>query len=221
MSIALFISTSITTRTLNASTRGRGQHRFDRPPFECPALRGNRAWLGSVWLDESGWLGRCYGTRLCVWIYGSRNYSISISAISFASISVPAISIATPTVATISAVTFAAHGPVVLGHAIEVFVLFEKIGDVQERIALQAQVDEGRLHAWQHARHASLVNTTRERILVGPLEVNLHQLIVFDQRHLGLMPVGGNDQFFAHASLPPPGEPEGEWTGARRTLMRD
>ncbi len=33
--------------------------------------------------------------------------------------------------------------------------LFRKVRDVQERVALQAQVDEGRLHARQNARYAS------------------------------------------------------------------
>ena len=32
------------------------------------------------------------------------------------------------------------------------------VGDMQERRALEADVDEGRLHAGQHARHAALVD---------------------------------------------------------------
>ena len=93
--------------------------------------------------------------------------------------------------------------PFVAGHAIDVFVLFfQEVRYVQERIALQAQIDEGRLHARQHARHAALVDTPGERIFIGPLEVNLHQLIVFQERHSGFVPIGRNHQFLAHPQPP-------------------
>ena len=60
-------------------------------------------------------------------------------------------------------------------HLVEVVVVFLKeVRDVEERIAFESHVHEGRLHAGQNPRHASLVNATRQRVLIGPLEVQLH-----------------------------------------------
>ena len=47
---------------------------------------------------------------------------------------------------------------------IQIFVLlFEvhEIGDVEERVAFQSDIDKGRLHAGQHARYTALVNRSR------------------------------------------------------------
>ena len=88
----------------------------------------------------------------------------------------------------------------VTGDPVEVLVLFEEIRDVEERVALQAHIDKCRLHSGQDARDAPFVDTARQRILVGALEVNFHQLIVFDQRHFGLVPIGRDHQFLTHRS---------------------
>ena len=98
--------------------------------------------------------------------------------------------VAVPSTITVPAAIPIAHRPLVAGDLVEVVVLFKEVRNVQERIALQAHVDEGRLHSRQDARDASLMNAARERVFVGALEVDFHQLVVFDQRHLGLMPVG-------------------------------
>ncbi len=88
------------------------------------------------------------------------------------------------------------------GHVIDVLVmLLQEIRDVEECVALQAKVHKSGLHAGEHASHAPLVDTARERILVGALEVHLHQLIVFEKRHSGLMPVGRDHHLLAHSSL--------------------
>ncbi len=55
------------------------------------------------------------------------------------------------------------------------------VGRVQERGALQADVDERGLHARQHARHSSLVNIADEAALVGPLQEDFLQHAVFHQ----------------------------------------
>ena len=36
-----------------------------------------------------------------------------------------------------------------------------KVGDIEEGVALQANIYESRLHAWQHARHTAFINGTR------------------------------------------------------------
>src|ERR1700683_2993670 len=45
-------------------------------------------------------------------------------------------------------------------HLVEVLNFLEKIGDVQEGVAIEANLYEGRLHAGKHARNTSLVYAT-------------------------------------------------------------
>ncbi len=88
----------------------------------------------------------------------------------------------------------------VAGNPVEILVFFEEVRDVQERVPLQPYIDKCRLHPGQDTRDAPLMDTARQRILVGALEINFHQLIVFNQRYLGLVPIGRNHQFLAHRS---------------------
>jgi hypothetical protein len=88
----------------------------------------------------------------------------------------------------------------IAGDPVEILMLFEKIGDIQERVAFQTQIHERGLHPWKHAGDAALMDAARERIFVGALKINFHQLIVFDQRYFGLMPVGRDHQFLTHPS---------------------
>jgi hypothetical protein len=71
-------------------------------------------------------------------------------------------------------------GTLVTGDLIDVLVFLQEIRDIEERISLQAKVHESGLHSGQHSRHPPLVDTARERILMGALEVYLHQLVVFE-----------------------------------------
>ena len=61
------------------------------------------------------------------------------------------------------------------------FLVFEldKVGYVEERIALQAEVDKRRLHAGQNACYAAVVNGTREGVLVFAFVIDFRELIVF------------------------------------------
>jgi hypothetical protein len=78
----------------------------------------------------------------------------------------------------------------IAGDLIEILMLLEEVGNVEKCVALQAYIDESRLHSGKHAGDASFVNAAGERIFVGALEVDFHQLVVFDQSHFGLMPIG-------------------------------
>jgi len=72
--------------------------------------------------------------------------------------------------------------------AVFIFVLeFQKIGDIQKRVALKSYVNERGLHAGQHASDAPFVNGASQRVFVLTLELYFGKLIVFDQRHLGFM----------------------------------
>jgi hypothetical protein len=41
---------------------------------------------------------------------------------------------------------------------VELLDTFKEVGDVQEGVAIEPDIDKGRLHAWQHACDTPLVN---------------------------------------------------------------
>src|ERR1700722_17850345 len=76
-------------------------------------------------------------------------------------------------------------------HNLVVFVVvFEEIRNVEKRVPLQADIDKSRLHARQHARYATLMNASSERVFVLALIENLDYLILFEDRHAGFVAVG-------------------------------
>ena len=52
-------------------------------------------------------------------------------------------------------------------------LFFQKVGDVQEGVALQAHIDKSRLHARQHAGHTAVIDRAGEGVFVLALVVNL------------------------------------------------
>ena len=66
-------------------------------------------------------------------------------------------------------------------------VIFKKIGYVQERVALQANIHESGLHSGQHARDAAFMNAAGERVFFFALIIKLDNLIIFEQRHSGFV----------------------------------
>jgi len=79
-----------------------------------------------------------------------------------------------------------------------VSVLFEEIRYIQEAVPFQSQIHECALHAGQYARYAAFVNASREGVLVGPLQVDLYQLAVFDNPDLRFVAVLTDHQFLGH-----------------------
>ena len=55
---------------------------------------------------------------------------------------------------------------------IVVFEIFEDIADVKESIAIEADVNESRLHAWEDAGNSAFVDATDEGELFFALDVN-------------------------------------------------
>ena len=43
---------------------------------------------------------------------------------------------------------------------VQLFNLFHEVADVQEGIAIEANLHKGRLHAWQHARNFAFVDAS-------------------------------------------------------------
>ena len=65
------------------------------------------------------------------------------------------------------------------GHDLVVLVvILEKVGNVKKGVALEADVNECRLHSGQNPRDPSFVNTAGERIFLLSLVINLNYLIV-------------------------------------------
>jgi hypothetical protein len=58
----------------------------------------------------------------------------------------------------------------------------EDVRGVQERRALHADLDEGRLHAGQHPRHPALVDIADQAAPAGAFEKHFLQHAVLDHR---------------------------------------
>ena len=61
------------------------------------------------------------------------------------------------------------------------FLVFQlhKVGDVEEGVALQPNVDKCRLHAGEHPGDAPVVNGSGQRVLVFAFVIDFRELIVF------------------------------------------
>jgi hypothetical protein len=78
--------------------------------------------------------------------------------------------------------------------ALELLLLVEEVGDVEEGVALQPDVDEGRLHAGQHAHDAPLVDVADDALRrLAALDVELGDAPVLDDGDLLLAPVDADD----------------------------
>jgi hypothetical protein len=70
--------------------------------------------------------------------------------------------------------------PLIARDVVDVLVVFQEVRHVQERVPLQSQIHERRLHPGQNACDASFMNAPGERVFVGALEVHLAQLVLFE-----------------------------------------
>jgi hypothetical protein len=83
-----------------------------------------------------------------------------------------------------------------------VFVVLERlehVRHVEERVAVEADVNEGRLHAGQHFRHPALVDVARDPARSLALDEDLGNLIVLEDGHARLVAVRGDNHLPAHA----------------------
>ena len=70
--------------------------------------------------------------------------------------------------------------------------------DVEEAVALEADVDEGGLHAGQDLRHPSLVDVADDAALALALDEDLGDQVVLEDGHLRLVAVRGDDHLLGH-----------------------
>jgi len=80
---------------------------------------------------------------------------------------------------------------------------FQEVCDIEERVALQPEVNECGLHAGKHARYAAVVNGASEGVLVFAFVIDFSELVVFQDREPRLMRRRGNTNLFCHLAFPP------------------
>src|SRR5438105_3133118 len=67
-----------------------------------------------------------------------------------------------------------------VGNVLIVLLQLHEVGNVQEGIALQADVNKSRLHSGEDASYASLIDRSCEGVFIFALEVNFREQIVLD-----------------------------------------
>src|SRR6185437_1107123 len=104
---------------------------------------------------------------------------------------------ASATVATFAALT-AAVARTLAFEVGGVALLFHEVGDVEEGVALQADVHEGGLHARKDTRDASVIDGASERVFVLALVVDLGEFVLLDDGKPRLLRRAGYIDFFRH-----------------------
>ena len=79
----------------------------------------------------------------------------------------------------------------------------DDVGDVEEAVALEADVNERRLHAGQHLRHPALVDVADDAALPLALDEDLDDQVVLEDGHPRLVAVRGDDHLLVHSQTPP------------------
>ena len=72
------------------------------------------------------------------------------------------------------------------------------VADVEEGVALEADVDEGGLHAREHPRHPPLVDVAHEPPMAVPLDEDLRQAVVLQDGDPGLVRIALDEHLEAH-----------------------
>ena len=76
-----------------------------------------------------------------------------------------------------------------------VLIVVDQVGDVEEAGLLRTDVHEGGLDAGDDRIDPAQIDVPDEPVLIGPVEEDLHQLFVLEERHPGF-PGGGAHQNF-------------------------
>src|SRR5262249_45043212 len=87
---------------------------------------------------------------------------------------------------------------VVAGQLVELVDRVDDVGDVEKPVALQADVDEGGLHAGKDFRDPALVDVADRTAVPLALDEDLGDEIVLENRHHRLVTVRRDDHFFGH-----------------------
>ena len=82
--------------------------------------------------------------------------------------------------------------------AVAVLAMLPDVGDVQERRALEADVDEGRLHAGQHARDPAEVDVADQPARARALDVQLLHHALLEHRDARFLRRDVDQDFLRH-----------------------
>ena len=85
-----------------------------------------------------------------------------------------------------------------IGAAVAVLPVLPDVGDVQERRALEADLDEGALHSRQHARDAAEADVADEAPRAGALHVELLHDALLEHRDAGFLRSYVDEDFMRH-----------------------
>ena len=89
---------------------------------------------------------------------------------------------------------------VVVGvETIELLEAGDDVADVEKAVALEAEVNEGRLHAGQHFGYPALVHVAHHAARALALDEDLGNLIVLEDRDPCFVGARGDDHLLAHA----------------------
>ena len=83
--------------------------------------------------------------------------------------------------------------------AVELLEGGDDVGDVEEAVALETEVNERRLHAGQHLRHPALVEIADDAALTLALDEHLGDQIVLEDRDPRFVGARGDDHLLGHA----------------------
>jgi hypothetical protein len=93
--------------------------------------------------------------------------------------------------------------PGLLGGEKVLVELIDDVGDVEERVAFLAEVDEGRLHPGQDPGDLALIEVADDPAVGFPLDEDLGNDAVVQERDLGLLGGTADDEVLGHGrSLP-------------------
>jgi hypothetical protein len=77
----------------------------------------------------------------------------------------------------------------------------QHVGDIEKAVALEAQIDEGRLHAGKDFGNAAFVNVADDSPISFTLDEDLRGQIVLENGHARFVAIRGNDHFLVHGFL--------------------
>ena len=87
----------------------------------------------------------------------------------------------------------------IVGRVVVVFLeILQNVGHVEKRVALQAEVDKGRLHAGENLRHATFVDVAHQRTQPGALHPQLDDLPFIEHCDARLVRRGVDDDLPRH-----------------------
>ncbi len=102
---------------------------------------------------------------------------------------------------------------------VELLERVHDVGDVQEPVALEAEVDERRLHAGQDLADPALVDVADDSPLPLAFDEDFGGEIVLENGHHGFVAVGGDDHLLGHSRTPWAGSGRKLWATGRCSLL--